>query len=299
MHEPYQRVILGTVQSVSMKTGTPLKPLINLLLTPSGALQPILVTRYFNGGAAQLAMLESALGVGAVAGGVLLGVWGGFKRRIVTSMGGIIFLGLGVLAVGLVPGSMFWLAVGLMFFVGVINPIVNGPLFAVVQAIVAPEIQGRVFTLITSFASAMSPPGLLFAAPIADRLAAALAPEPAEVCGTKPDGRTCFKPGTLPGLLLYALFSLMQFPWLTMSSLRLRSRYPRAAPHVPQHPPAWPNAWAVRAVYVGWASTRLICRRSPLTSRASLSSAGPPTPPPPLTNHTWLNCTFPLERMFY
>jgi len=144
--------------------------LINLLLTPSAALQPILLTRHFDGQAAQLAVLESAWGVGAVAGGLLLSVWGGFKRRIVTSTSGIILLGLGVLGVGLAPSSMFYMAVVMTFVIGLTNPIVNGPLFAVIQAVVAPEMQGRVFTLITSFATAMSPLGLLIAGPIADRL---------------------------------------------------------------------------------------------------------------------------------
>jgi len=41
---------------------------------------------------------------------------------------------------------------------------------AVVQATVAPEMQGRVFTLIGSFASAMSPLGLLIAGPLADKV---------------------------------------------------------------------------------------------------------------------------------
>ncbi|MDI6694154.1 MAG: MFS transporter [Anaerolineales bacterium] len=143
---------------------------INLMLTPSGALQPILVTRHFSGGALQLAWMESAWGVGAVVGGLTLSAWGGFRRRIVTSMAALILLGVGVLAVGFVPASMFWLAVVLMFLVGFTNPIVNGPLFAVVQAVVAPDMQGRVFTLISSFATAMTPIGLLFAGPIADRL---------------------------------------------------------------------------------------------------------------------------------
>lgn len=153
----------GLMMIVAMAT------LINLVLTPSGALQPILVTGHFGGGALQIAWLESAWGLGMVGGGLILGAWGGFKRRIITSMVGLILLGLGVLAIGLVPGTMFWLAVGLMFFVGLVNPIVNGPLHAVVQAVVAPEMQGRVFTLVSSFATAMSPIGLILAGPIADR----------------------------------------------------------------------------------------------------------------------------------
>jgi DHA3 family macrolide efflux protein-like MFS transporter len=71
--------------------------------------------------------------------------------------------------VGFVPASAFWLAVGLMLVAGFMNPIVNGPLLAVVQTVVAPEMQGRVFTLIMSFASAMSPLGLILAGPFADR----------------------------------------------------------------------------------------------------------------------------------
>lgn len=143
--------------------------IINLLLTPAGSLQPILVTRHFGGGAFQLAWLESAWGVGVVTGGLALGVWGGFKRRVLTSMMGLVILGLTVLGVGLVPANAFPLAVFLLFGMGFSNPIVNGPLFAVVQAVVAPEMQGRVFTLINSLASAMSPLGLIIAGPLADR----------------------------------------------------------------------------------------------------------------------------------
>ncbi len=143
--------------------------LINLLLTPTSALQPILVTRHFGGSAAHLAWLEAAWGVGVVAGGLALGAWGGFRRRVYTSMVGLILLGTAVGAVGLVPPQAFWLAVLLMFLCGFSNPMVNGPLFAVIQAVVAPQMQGRVFTLIGSLATAMSPLGLIFAGPLADR----------------------------------------------------------------------------------------------------------------------------------
>lgn len=144
--------------------------IINLLLTPSGALQPILVTNHFQGGAFHLAWLESAWGVGVVVGGLLLGAWGGFKRRILTTNLGLILLGASVLGVGLLPAGGFWWSVVLMAVTGISLPIVNGPLMAVTQSIVAPEMQGRVFTLISSFASAMSPLGLIIAGPLADRL---------------------------------------------------------------------------------------------------------------------------------
>ena len=50
------------------------------------------------------------------------------------------------------------------------NPIVNGPVFAVMQATVAPEMQGRVFTLLQSAASAMSPLSLAVAGPVSDAI---------------------------------------------------------------------------------------------------------------------------------
>jgi DHA3 family macrolide efflux protein-like MFS transporter len=103
-----------------------------------------------------------------LAGGLTLGAWGGFRRRILTSLAGLVAMGLAILLVGFVPASAFWLAVMLMLAAGFMNPIVNGPLLAVVQAVVAPEMQGRVFTLIMSFAAAMSPLGLILAGPFAD-----------------------------------------------------------------------------------------------------------------------------------
>jgi len=143
--------------------------LINFLLTPASSLQPILVTEHFQGGVFELAWLESAWGVGVVVGGILLGVWGGFRRRVLTSLVGLIALGLGMAIIGLLPESAFGLAVGFFFIVGATNPIINGPLMAVVQAVVAPEMQGRVFTLMVSVATAMTPIGLMFAGPIADK----------------------------------------------------------------------------------------------------------------------------------
>lgn len=143
---------------------------INFLLTPAFSLLPILVTKHFNGQAIQLATLESFSGIGFIVGGLLLSAWGGFKRRIVTSMLGLVGMGLGCLALGLLPPTYFTLAVVTMFYLGVINPIVNGPLMAAVQAVVAPEMQGRIFSLIGSVSGAMSPIGLLIAGPVADQL---------------------------------------------------------------------------------------------------------------------------------
>jgi len=142
--------------------------MINLLLTPASSLMPILVTDHFGGQALQLAWMESAWGIGVVVGGLTLSAWGGFRRRVITSLSGLLLLGTTMSLIGLAPGWAFWLAVALMFVAGFCNPIVNGPLFAVIQAVVAPDMQGRVFTLMLSVATAMTPLGLLIAGPTAD-----------------------------------------------------------------------------------------------------------------------------------
>ena len=143
---------------------------INFLLTPAFSLLPILVTKHFNGQAIQLATLKSLSGTGFIVGGLILSAWGGFKRRILTTLMGLLAMGAGCLVMGLLPSSAFALAVGTMFFLGIMSPIVNGPLMAAVQAAVAPEMQGRVFMLISTMAGAMSPLGLVIAGPIADKL---------------------------------------------------------------------------------------------------------------------------------
>jgi DHA3 family macrolide efflux protein-like MFS transporter len=141
---------------------------INMLLVPAFALFPLLVLERLQGDASQLGWIMSAFGVGMLAGGVLLGVWGGFSRRIVTTLTGMIALGVAVVAVGLTPAGSFQWALGGMIAVGLIVPLVNGPIQAIIQATVPPELQGRVFTLLGSLAGATAPIGLLVAAPVAE-----------------------------------------------------------------------------------------------------------------------------------
>jgi DHA3 family macrolide efflux protein-like MFS transporter len=110
------------------------------------------------------------MGVGMIAGGVLLGVWGGFKRRILTTIMGAAGLGIGAFMVGLAPAYLFPLALAGMCVMGSMSSIANGSLFAIVQSIVAPEMQGRVFTVMGSISMSLSPIGLVIAGPLSDRL---------------------------------------------------------------------------------------------------------------------------------
>lgn len=143
---------------------------LNFLLSPSSSLLPLLITKGFGKGAQDLAWVESAFGVGIILGGVLLSSWGGFKRRIMTSFMGIIGIGIGVILAGVTPAGLFYILLAGAFLQGFSSVMANGPLHAIFQSIIAPEMQGRVFSLISAGATAMMPLSLLVAGPIADLL---------------------------------------------------------------------------------------------------------------------------------
>ncbi len=141
---------------------------LNALLNPASSLLPLLVTQHLGKGVLELGWLESVFGFGVIAGGFILSLWGGFKRRIYTALMGMVGMGLGVLLLGLVPPTGFFLALAGMAWIGVMNPLINGSLTAIFQATVAPEMQGRVFSVMSSVLGAASPWGLALAGPVAD-----------------------------------------------------------------------------------------------------------------------------------
>jgi DHA3 family macrolide efflux protein-like MFS transporter len=142
--------------------------MVNFVLTPAIVLLPLLVTQHFAGGAWELSILESTFGIGIIAGGILLSAWGGFKKRVFTTMFGLIGLGIGFTLIGLAPANLYWLAVVGAFLTGGMIALTNGPVRAIFQAAIAPEMQGRVLTLLGSLASAMTPIALILSGPLVD-----------------------------------------------------------------------------------------------------------------------------------
>jgi DHA3 family macrolide efflux protein-like MFS transporter len=108
------------------------------------------------------------LGAGVIAGGIILGAWGGFRRRIVTTITGGVMAGLGILLVAFAPANAFWFALGGFALSGVSMAFIDGPIFALMQANVAPEMQGRVMSFLMSAGKLATPFALLIAGPVAD-----------------------------------------------------------------------------------------------------------------------------------
>lgn len=143
---------------------------INFFGAPVSALMPIFVTNHLEADVLKLGWLQTAFGAGIIAGGLILGVWGGFKRRVFTSF---IFLVIGSAATivfSFINVSTYWLGLAMLAIFGITMAFVNGPLNAVLQSVVAKDVQGRIFSLLGSISSGMMPLGLAIAGPLADSI---------------------------------------------------------------------------------------------------------------------------------
>lgn len=142
----------------------------NFLLSPAFSLLPLLVIDHFRGGAPEYAILEVMAGIGMLVGGLMLGAWGGFKRKIITMLVSTLILSLGVTALGVIPADLLLLAYGMALLIGATLSMLNGSMMAMMQAHVPFAMQGRVFALISSGVTLMMPAGLLLAGPLADAM---------------------------------------------------------------------------------------------------------------------------------
>ncbi len=141
---------------------------LNLVGGPASALIPILVTNHFHGDVTYLAIIQSASAIGMVLSGILLGIWGGGKRRTFTALIALIVMGILDMLIGLMPPDAFFQATALFFLVAGLGTIVNGSILALLQSTVPADKQGRVYGLVASGATAMMPIGLVIAGPVAD-----------------------------------------------------------------------------------------------------------------------------------
>jgi MFS transporter, DHA3 family, macrolide efflux protein len=143
---------------------------INLIasLTWFALLDPMILARSGKN-ALSLASVKSALGLGALAGGLAVSVWGGPRRRIHGILAGaaISFLSSDLLlAVG--KQTPVWALAGFLgsFFI----PFIMSANHSIWQAKVAPGVQGRVFSVQGMLQTATIPVGGLLAGPLADHL---------------------------------------------------------------------------------------------------------------------------------
>lgn len=155
----------------------------NLLTTMAFVLlTPMLLSRTGNNELV-VGSVQSAAGVGGVLGGLALTAWGGPRRKVHGVLLGWAIAGAGVTLTGLGQSIPVWIAIN--FALAFFNPLINVSNQAIWQAKVAPDVQGRVFSVRRMIAQITSPVGMLLAGTLADNV---------------------FEPGMMPGAALANIF---------------------------------------------------------------------------------------------
>ncbi|GMO15618.1 MAG: MFS transporter [Termitinemataceae bacterium] len=136
------------------------------LIAPAAFLTPLQVTRNFGQEVWRLSAIEISFYAGMMAGGVLIGIWGGFKNRIHTMAFSCLMCGVLTAGLGLVPS--FWLYLVIMLLEGISLPLYNAPSMVLLQTVVEPAFMGRVISVFTMVSSTVMPMGMVLFGPAAD-----------------------------------------------------------------------------------------------------------------------------------
>ena len=173
---------------------------INLFLGMAQLLYSPLVLSY--GDSRQLGLALSTGSVGLLLGGLVMGAWGGGKKRLPWILGSAVVMGLFTTLTGLRESTAL-IAIG-MFGAFFAVQIMNGCSQALWQSKTDPAVQGRVFALRRMLARGSLPVAYLVVGPLADHLfEPALLPDGALAAGLGPWLGT--GPGRGIGLMLVLL----------------------------------------------------------------------------------------------
>jgi MFS family permease len=178
-------------------------------------------------------LVQMVLGIGGLAGGVAASTWGGPKKHLVRA----VLLGIPLYMAGIIVAGLrihpAFPAIGLafnVFFVALVQSVSN----AIWQLKVAPEVQGRVFSLRYMLATIITPLAYLAAGPLADRVFEPLMAEGGALATTILGSLLGTGPGRGIGLI-YVLSGVMvivvsAIAYLNPRIRRLEEEVPDAVP---------------------------------------------------------------------
>lgn len=143
--------------------------LFNLLVTPAAVLTPLQVVRDFGEEPWRLVAIELVFFIGMSLGGLIMGIWGGFKNKSYTMAMATALSGVSVVGLGMLSNFTFYLACMLM--TGLVMSVFNAPMMAVLQSKVDASFMGRVFSVLTMLSSIAMPVGMVIWGPLSDLVA--------------------------------------------------------------------------------------------------------------------------------
>jgi MFS family permease len=120
------------------------------------------------GNVAVLGVVMGALNFGALAGAVAMAAWGGTRPRIHTVMLAAAMVGAFLVLTGV---SRSALSIGACLFMLMFAvPFIEAAAMSILQAKIAPDLQGRVFAAFTQITALLRPAAYLVVGPLADRV---------------------------------------------------------------------------------------------------------------------------------
>jgi DHA3 family macrolide efflux protein-like MFS transporter len=137
---------------------------------PINALYPLITMEYFNGTPMHISITEIAYASGMLAGGLVLGLFGNYKKGILLITVSIFMMGASLAVSGLLPPNGFVVFVVCCAIMGLSVPFYSGVQTALFQEKIKPEYLGRVFSLTGSIMSLAMPFGLILSGFFADRI---------------------------------------------------------------------------------------------------------------------------------
>lgn len=144
--------------------------IMNILYMPLGSLFPLLVRTHFLGEAWHNSVVEFVFSGGLLVSSAIIGISGGMKKRFLMASLGVGLMGVTALISGLLPSTQtgFWIFAVCCFFMGSSGTLVNVPIMSYTQESIAPEMMGKVFSLLMTAMTLAMPIGLLVAGPVSE-----------------------------------------------------------------------------------------------------------------------------------
>lgn len=161
---------------LAMKENKPLMaafiPVIfaSMLYMPLGSLFPLLVRVHYIGGAGHNAVAEFIFSAGLLVSSLVMGIWGGLKKRFFMISTAICTMGLAAFFSGILPSAGFLGFVVCCFIMGAAGTFFNVPLMAHIQETIAQQMMGKVFSMLTTAMTLATPFGLILAGPISEAI---------------------------------------------------------------------------------------------------------------------------------
>lgn len=166
--EPFLKGVIGGWRYVWKRHGLLSLVLFTTVSNYIFAITDVLITPLILslGNVEILGLVLAANGVGVVSGSILMGIWGGARRRVNGIIAAKILLGLSCILIGIRSDALFP-ALGL-FGTGFAVAVINAHWLSVIQNKVGMELQGRVVSANLMLVMAMVPLGFITASPLVD-----------------------------------------------------------------------------------------------------------------------------------